>query len=1326
MVGRSGTGSEASFGYTHLAQGSVFGGDFQIQRLLGQGGMGAVYLAHQRSTNMPRALKIMHPDLLRDPVLRARFAQEARIGSLVQSEHVVEVVTAGVDQGSEIPYIVMEYLEGEDLDAVLHRRGPLPLGEVRVIFEQLCHGLAMAHAVGIVHRDLKPENVFVARSRRADVPYTIKILDFGIAKLIAAAMGTGRVTQAIGTPLYMAPEQAVATAVPTPAADVWALGLLAFTVITGKNYWTSAAVGSASIHAVLAEVLQGPLPAASQRLVEMGTSAPLPPGFDGWFAGCVNREPGQRFRHAGAAWAALAQIVDAVLGQPRGSLSPSMTPVPVAATPTPSPMTPAPGAATPTPGASTPVPHQGYPRGGTEPGWSSVPGGSAPPTPGYAAAPAVTGVGVGTGVAFGRTAAGPSVGPNAQRARSSSVAGPLSIVGGALAVIGLGVGLAIWAVPKTAYCISTAEQQGVVRCTREVDPATVAHREGTLRVTRARGRVVREENIDGFGNPTPDDDGTVASTFEYAGGRLALQTAIGRHGRVLYKLRYSNDGRHFDVLGPDDQIHAYPNTSVAKVDLEHDTRGFVTKLRFFSKSGTPATNSSAAFGYQRAHDETGSVVEQVVLGPDGNPWFDANNEQRVIVTHDARGETTALTYTTMDGRPHLHKEGYQRAEFVLDERGNTTKATYFGIDKRPTVLSSGFAGWAKQYDDHGFMTELRFLGPDGAPASRKDGVQVIRFVPDANGRRAETHFLDSDGSPGLDDDGIAGWSTTYNEEGDPLRTVYLGGDGKPTPNDDYCSIVEKGYDARGNRAEWRCLDEDGKPRNGSSGYASSRIVFDSLDRATEFRYFDPSGKPVLRKGGYAMERHAHDASGNIVQEDFFDTSEQPVRGSSWYATVKRRFDDRGNQLEAAYFDISGTPTRSNEGYAVVKTTYSDWNLVTGRAYFNPDGKPTWSKQRVAIELFKHDALGRTIEASYRDTEGRPSPNKDGDITVKSVYDDRGRVIERHYLDASGAPTVQASKGYAIVRTVYDAVDRIVEESYYDASDKPVAIGSGYAMQRNEYDSRGNRITELYFDAAGAPLPASKGAAAMRRKFDVRGYPIEWAFFDPSGRPYKTTKGYALSRRTNDAFGHPTEWKYFGETGAPVGYDGCFVARSRYDDLERDIESSCFDSGGRPAPASTSGVPVMRFTYDARGWKIDEEYLDGSGARVADKRGVGKEVYHYDDRGNETERIELDVSGAPAKGYLNLSRVFDDRGNVTRAALLDAGGNPATNTDGYSVQTILWNERDQPIEEAYFDAHGKPVMNRNRKAAVIRMTYGENGERRETQNLDVSGALIRKL
>jgi serine/threonine-protein kinase len=210
--------------------GEVLAGTFRITQLLGSGGMGRVFEAEH--VRLPRrfAVKVMHENLARMPEAVARFEREARAAALIASQHVVEVVDV-VRTRDGLPCLVAELLEGEDLSSLGERMKKLPVGVAITVCRQICRGLSAAHAVGVVHRDLKPSNVFLVR--RPDERIQIKLLDFGVAK-IADERGLTRTGVVVGTPAYMAPEQARGSANVDERADVYAVGAVLYRLLTGR------------------------------------------------------------------------------------------------------------------------------------------------------------------------------------------------------------------------------------------------------------------------------------------------------------------------------------------------------------------------------------------------------------------------------------------------------------------------------------------------------------------------------------------------------------------------------------------------------------------------------------------------------------------------------------------------------------------------------------------------------------------------------------------------------------------------------------------------------------------------------------------------------------------------------------------------------------------------------------------------------------------------------------------------------------------------------------------------------------------------------------
>jgi serine/threonine-protein kinase len=215
--------------------GTSVAGKYRIRRIIGSGSMGIVCEAEHLEIGKRLAIKIIDASLAGMSDIAMRFRQEARAASLVESQHIVQVFDVGADEKLGL-YLVMEYLTGEDLSALIARKKRLPVDTSVRIAVQVARGLAKAHEAGVVHRDLKPANIFL--TEREDDEPLVKILDFGISKVIDASRAEShlKLTRAgtvVGTPQYMSPEQAQGYSV-DERTDVWALGLVLYEMLAGR------------------------------------------------------------------------------------------------------------------------------------------------------------------------------------------------------------------------------------------------------------------------------------------------------------------------------------------------------------------------------------------------------------------------------------------------------------------------------------------------------------------------------------------------------------------------------------------------------------------------------------------------------------------------------------------------------------------------------------------------------------------------------------------------------------------------------------------------------------------------------------------------------------------------------------------------------------------------------------------------------------------------------------------------------------------------------------------------------------------------------------
>ncbi|MEZ4225412.1 MAG: serine/threonine-protein kinase [Polyangiaceae bacterium] len=265
--------------------GDVMLGKYRVDRVLGAGGMGVVVAATHMELDEKVAIKFLHPDVLDNEEALQRFLREARAAVKIKSEHVARVIDVGrLDTGA--PYMVLEYLEGKDLSAALKSEEPPSLEDAVDYVIQACDAMAEAHAAGIVHRDLKPANLF--RIERSDGSKVVKVLDFGISKVAMPDMadaGLTRTSTAMGSPLYMSPEQMRSSKDVDLRTDIWSLGIILFELLCKKTPFTGS---------TFPELCASVLGAPPLKLQEQRPDAPE--ALEAVIHKCLRKEPWERYK----------------------------------------------------------------------------------------------------------------------------------------------------------------------------------------------------------------------------------------------------------------------------------------------------------------------------------------------------------------------------------------------------------------------------------------------------------------------------------------------------------------------------------------------------------------------------------------------------------------------------------------------------------------------------------------------------------------------------------------------------------------------------------------------------------------------------------------------------------------------------------------------------------------------------------------------------------------------------------------------------------------------------------------------------------------------
>ena len=279
-----------------VREGDLLAGKYRVERVLGSGGMGIVVCAMHEQLEQRVAIKFVRDEALGNTDAVERFLREARAAVKLKSEHAAKVLDVGTLE-SGAPYMVMEYLEGGDLSQVLEERGPLRIETAAEYIVQACEAIAEAHAAGIIHRNIKPQNLFLSKSV-GGAP-KVKVLDFGVSKSLVTS-GAGGLTQTrsmLGSPLYMSPEQMRSSRDVDARADVWALGVVLYELLTQR--WPFEAESMPEL--CLKVVSEKPTPITTYR-------PDVPQAMVEIVDRCLKKDPNQRYAHAAELATALESL----------------------------------------------------------------------------------------------------------------------------------------------------------------------------------------------------------------------------------------------------------------------------------------------------------------------------------------------------------------------------------------------------------------------------------------------------------------------------------------------------------------------------------------------------------------------------------------------------------------------------------------------------------------------------------------------------------------------------------------------------------------------------------------------------------------------------------------------------------------------------------------------------------------------------------------------------------------------------------------------------------------------------------------------------------
>jgi YD repeat-containing protein len=1168
---------------------------YQILGELGRGGMGVVYKARQVKLNRLVALKMVQAGTRAGGAERTRFRIEAEAVARLQHPNIVQIHEVGEAEGR--PFFSLEYVEGGSLDRK-SRGSPFAPRPAAELVASLARAMHYAHQQGIIHRDLKPANVLLASGGReppgaapppggsrpplADcIP---KITDFGLAKQLDSDSGQTQSGAILGTPSYMAPEQAGGRIKEIgPAADVYALGAILYELLTGRPPFRGQS------HIDTLKLVCSQEPTAPSRLQK------VPRDLETICLKCLEKDPKRRYASA----AELAEDLGCFLNH---------------------------------------EPIRARPAGLVERGVKWVRRRPAATLAGLVVL-LLLGGGAGGYWLWLRLEAHRRQSEEREEAAAAARRVNVEYYNKFVRRRGLPEGIG----PVTAE--EARHLHFVCKLYRRGGRAYRVDLVNGLGRLTGVPPPFSDYYLDQQ-DSTPDRKRACSFHFRRdAQGGVTEERAYDQAGRLVWRLHYTSPttAQYQDADGVP---HARTSSGAAYVRFVWSREGFARQIWYLDREGRRKPNKNGIYGQQREVSEHGLIRRITNVNDRGRPMLARNRAAGYAMRHNARGRILELEYFGLHGQPVLCKYGYHRVKRSYDAQGNRIASGYFGSDGKPVRCSAGYHGLVKRFDTHGNEIEAAFFDTNDRPLLlNRSGYHRRTARHDRAGREIEQAFFGVDGQPVLHADGYHRWTARYDGQGNEIERAFFGLSGRRVLLKSGYHRWAARYDDRGNQTEAAYFGTGGQPVRIPPGHHKWTGRYDERGNQVEGACFGNDGKPAVWANGHHRWTALYDERGNEVEFVRFGLDGRPVLHRDGYARIRRSYDDRGNQVETAYLGAAGEPVLHREGYHKRVWAYDERGNETASAFFGRDGKPVLLPNGHHRWARRYDGQDRESELAYLDTDGQPVVTRAGHARVTWTYNERGRLTEKVFwiLDPHGAYVRSRAKvnaqgkvserayftgddkpalhpdGYHRWTARYDGRGRQTDLAYFGTDGRPILGPSGYHRRTNAYDERGRQVQGDYFGVDGRPVLLGNGSHRWRARYDGRSKQIEMTFFGVDGKPVLTTSGCHRWTARYDGRGHKIEAACFGTDDRPaVWTNGHHRWTAKYDERGNQTEEAYYGLDGKPTRLK-NGYARLTWKYNDQKQQIDKAAFD------ADGQPVPLEVYLREvSPGGRAERLGLRV------------------------------------------------------------------------------------------------------
>lgn len=1104
--------------------------NYTILSLIGQGGMGSVYLGENKYIKEQKvAIKVINSNMVND-FTRKQLEEEAKRLAELNHPNIVRFYNYHIDEEGNV-YLIMEYADGMPIDQYIRTvSGLIVEDRICPLFEPILDAVGYAHQHKIIHRDIKPSNIIITKE---GIP---KILDFGIATIIGKGEEEGLI---MGTPSYMSPEQVKGQ--PLDArSDIYALGVLLFQMMTGNAPYDTTTL---TAHEIDQKVVEEPLPRMRsyykyisekvQKIVDKATAknpadryqtcaefkrdlhrAIYPPKIPRW------------------AWAAAAALIAIIVGGSIYIWDYNRTKV-------------------------------SYYKDYAEV-WG-VPKGIHKLSSREQKQRVYSYKFVYRKHKLQRMSYVNSKGSVVKQDNTDDIDRPADA-------------LFFYQSDGKVDYVKVCDPSGKVLYVKDYSPdlkvATFKYddeygTERNLSVAASAFASAMADNSDGHSKIsryllTYDDEGRVAR-LRYAGFQNVLVA--------------DNDGIFGKTYTYDDKNRATEETTIGYDGKPKGLKnGFAIRIREYDKEDNPIrytylTIDRKASGEKELDvpvchnvvDKWGNVVRQQYEDLDGNLMLRTDIGIAGFEYTIEDGLQTMMTLIGLDG-----KRGYDRgnrvsgAKTTYDERGFLTSHTYIDANNEPMQASDGTYGYQCKCDEHGNAMWVASIDKNGKYIRGQAGYAIVRIKYDGHGNAIETSYYDEKDSLVNVDGNMAIFETAYDKMNRVVSQRNFDKDRQPAGNSNGVIAMKQDYSVQGNVVRVAYYDKTGKNLASSGeGIAGWNSKYDDFGNETRRDFFDTQNKPTLLKDGFAGWEAAYDDRGNQLDIHYFNKAGQLCLISEGYAGIKRVYDERGNILEEVDY---GLDKQLANGRLLIRYKYDSHDNQTEYAVFDKNGNAVLNSSGIHRQVNKYNDRNQCVENICYGVDGKPKAvANDVYAMVKYKYNDMGDEIETSFFDVNGKPVCKKSEHYATHRSEYDNAGRVIRQTFFDEKGQPTDPAVMVPEGLCKYDQWGNMCYLASADGHGHLIFNTIGGFCIKRStFDARGNVLEESYYDQHDKPMVNRQlGFFKSTAAYNKKGMQTLLAYSNVDGKPMdGKEGFSKIEVSYtDDTDLD-ERKYYDAGGQ--------------------------------------------------------------------------------------------------------------------------------------------------------------------